>query len=131
MTKRSIESYFLDAFQTAGRFGMPYLQRQEIDLDSLKLIRFSSTIKQETRDRDATVHFFEPDHRFDEVWNNPEPYLSELGQYYQVMTPDFSLYINQPASFQFFNTFRSRWCGWYWQQHGLTVIPAVSWSDAL
>ena len=23
------------------------------------------------------MHFFEPDDRFDEVWNNPEPYLAE------------------------------------------------------
>jgi hypothetical protein len=61
---------------------------------------------------------------------SPNASLAELGQYHQVMTPDFSLYVNQPASFQFFNTFRSRWCGWYWQQHGLTVIPTVSWSDA-
>jgi hypothetical protein len=97
-------------------------------LDGLKLIRFSSIIRSETKDLDATVHFFEPDDRFDEVWKNPEAYLGELGQYRQVLSPDFSLFTRMAIPMQFVNTFRSRWCGWYWQEHGLTVIPTVSWS---
>jgi hypothetical protein len=35
-----------------------------------------------------------------------------------------------PIAEQFLNTFRSRWCGWYWQEHGMTVVPTVSWSTA-
>jgi hypothetical protein len=29
---------------------------------------------------------------------------------------------------QVFNTFKSRWCGAFWQGNGLSVIPTVSWS---
>ena len=123
-----IEWYFDKKFTRMGRFDMPRIKKQPIDVENLGIIRFSSIIKNETKDTDATVHFFEPDERFDEVWNNPEQYLAELGQYYQVMSPDFSLYADEPIAKQIFNTFRSRWCGWYWQSHGMTVIPTVSWS---
>jgi hypothetical protein len=39
------------------------------------------------------------------------------------------LFTDMPIAEQFINTFRSRWCGWYWQEHGMTVIPTVSWSS--
>lgn len=125
----TLDWHFRQDFDRHGRYEIPYVARQSIELVSLKLIRFSSIVRRETRDRDATVHFFERDDRFDEVWHRPDRYLAELRQYQQLTTPDFSLDWNAPLSFQLFNTFRSRWCGWYWQQHGLTVIPTVSWSD--
>jgi hypothetical protein len=128
MSFSPIERYFNADYARSGRFDMPRLARQSINVEDLGLIRFSSIVREETRDLDATVHFFEPDERFDEVWNKPDDHLAELGQYRQVMTPDFSLYSDSPMTLQVFNTFRSRWCGWFWQQHGLTVIPTVSWS---
>jgi len=118
---------FAGDFERYGYYEMPLLQKQTIDVSDLELIRFSSIVKNETRDRDATVHFFEDDSKFEAVWAKPEAYLAELRQYRQVMSPDFSLYANWPVPVQMFNTFRSRWCGWYWQQNGLTVIPTVSW----
>jgi hypothetical protein len=45
------------------------------------------------------------------------------------MTPDFSMYYDMPLVFQMINVFRSRWCRVYWQEHGLTVIPTIGWSD--
>jgi hypothetical protein len=75
------------------------------------------------------VFTLEFDNRFDEVWKNPKDYLAELKQYKQVMSPDFSMYTTMSLALQIFNTFRSRWCGAYWQANGLTVIPTISWSD--
>jgi hypothetical protein len=77
----ALEWYFAKAYPRGGRFDMPVIRQQPLDLDGLKLIRFSSIVRDETRDLDATVHFFEPDERFDEVWKNPDAYLDELGQY--------------------------------------------------
>ena len=128
MASQLLEWYFSSDYPRGGRFEMPSIKRQDVDLDDLALIRFSSIVRAETKDLDATVHFFEPDDRFDEVWKNPEPYLQEIGQYRQVLTPDFSMFMGMPVPLQFVNTFRSRWCGWFWQEHGMTVIPTVSWS---
>jgi len=125
-----LEWYFDQNFARRGDYEMPEIKNQPIELDDLTLIRFSETVKNETRDQDATVHFFEPDTRFDEVWRRPDTYLAELGQYAQLMTPDFSMDWSAALPLQILNTFRTRWCGWYWQQHGMTVIPTVSWSDS-
>lgn len=78
----------------------------------------------------AAVHFFLDDARFECVWNRPNQALKTLSQYDFVLTPDFSLYHNMPLAYQLWNTYRSRWCGAFWQQYGLQVIPTVSWSSA-
>ena len=94
MASPLVEWYFRQNYLRRGRWDMPCprCQPPDIVLDDLKLIRFSSVVRAETKDRDATVHFFEPDDRFDEVWKNPEPYVAEFGQYRQALSPDFSLY---------------------------------------
>jgi hypothetical protein len=40
-----------------GKYDLPLIERQNISIEDLKLIRFSSIVKDETRDMDATVHF--------------------------------------------------------------------------
>ncbi|MDR1422204.1 MAG: DUF4417 domain-containing protein [Coriobacteriales bacterium] len=124
-----MEFYFKDTFTTYGRYDFPLIRKQEVALAGLKLIRFSSIVKDEHRDLDASVHFFEDDERFDEVWKNPEAYTGEIAQYRQVLSPNFSVYVNMPRVLQIFNTFRSRWLGAYWQEAGLTVIPTLTWAD--
>jgi hypothetical protein len=124
-----MEFFFKDTFTTYGRFDFPFVQKQEVTLDSLKLIRFSSIVKDESKDLDATVHFFEDDDRFDETWKEPDSYIGEIAQYRQTLTPNFSVYVNMPRVLQIFNTFRSRWLGAYWQESGLTVIPTITWGD--
>ena len=51
----------------------------------------------------------------------------QLSQYKQVMSPDFSMYTNLSRALLIFNTFRTRWCSFYWQEKRMTVIPTVSW----
>jgi hypothetical protein len=126
---KHLEHYFYSDFHTNGKYDFPIVKKQAIELSDLKLIRYSSTKSKETTDNDATVHFFEYDDRFDEIWKSPDSYLDKLRQYKQIMTPDFSMYTNIALALQVFNTFRTRWLGAYWQRNGLTVIPTVSWSD--
>jgi hypothetical protein len=126
---QTIESYFRNDYLTDGKYDFPVVKNQVVDLSDLTLIRFSNAVRNEHQHADATVHFFEEDEDFDEVWKNPSVYLDELKQYRQVFTPDFSLYTDMPLTLQLINTFRNRWCGAYWQEHGLTVIPTITWSD--
>ena len=55
--------------------------------------------------------------------------MEKLDQYYALLTPDFSLYMDMPLALQIYSTFKSRWCGAYWQKLGKTVIPTIEWSD--
>jgi hypothetical protein len=116
-------------FAVAGIFDFPIVVRQNVFLGEIGLIGFSE-IKNEEKEYDfATIHFFEGDEKFDEVWNNPSRYIPRLKQYRQVLSPDFSQYMDMPKAIQIFNVYRNRWCAAYWQQKGLVVIPTISWSD--
>lgn len=44
--------------------------------------------------------------------------------------PDFSMYSDLPLAIQIYNTFRRRWCGAFWQEQGLNVIPSVCWGTS-
>ncbi|MDR1450644.1 MAG: DUF4417 domain-containing protein [Propionibacteriaceae bacterium] len=128
-SRPALEWYFQQSLPTSGRFDMVTIAKQTVRLAGLELIRFSNTTGEETQDQNATVHFFEADDKFDQVWNMPESSVAKLAQYRQMMSPDFSLWSDMPVTLQFLNTVRNRWCGAFWQSKGLTVIPTVSWSD--
>ena len=75
------------------------------------------------------VHFFVDDYQFDRVWRNPDAYIAMLQKFRVVCTPDFSPYADFPKAIQIYNHYRKHWLGAYWQMHGITVIPTVTWSS--
>lgn len=107
-----------DAFYGVGKFEMPAICGQDVNLSSLRLIGFDKTKPNDKKNRNKTVHFFRDDYKFDVVWNYPERHIERLEQYTQVLTPDFSLYTNMPLAVQVYNVFRRNWCGAYWQSRG-------------
>jgi hypothetical protein len=76
------------------------------------------------------AHFFLDDYRFEVCWTKPERPLTRLQRVGTSLTPDFSLWREMPMAVQLFQTYRSRWCGLWMLQHGIDVIPTVSWSTA-
>ena len=75
------------------------------------------------------VHFFIDDYQFVRVWKEPERYLPMLAKFQAVCSPDFSTFTDFPGAIQLYNHYRKHWVGAYWQQHGLKVIPTISWAD--
>lgn len=71
------------------------------------------------------VHFFISDYQFERVFNNPEKYIEKLRKYKCVLTPDFSPYGDMPHVTQIFNHYKKHWCGAYFQQHGIQVVPTI------
>src|SRR5579859_2434057 len=76
----------------------------------------------------GAMHFYMDDYRFERVWARPIDTLSAIQRAGLVLTPDFSVYRDWPLALQIFNVYRSRWCGAFWQDHGVTIIPSLSWS---
>ena len=74
------------------------------------------------------VHFFVDDYQFIRVWNNPDRYIPMLRKFQAVCTPDFSVFNDFPRALQIWNHYRKHWIGAYWQEHGITVIPTITWS---
>ncbi|MDR1188984.1 MAG: DUF4417 domain-containing protein [Bifidobacteriaceae bacterium] len=126
---RPLEWYFGQGLPVEGRYDMPLIAAQDVDLETLALVRFTSIDDGDAEAGALTVHFFEDDERFDQVWNRPEVQVDRLRAYKQVLSPDFSLFTDRPVVEQIVNTYRNRWCGALWQREGLTVIPTASWSD--
>lgn len=140
--ERILKNYNLNLLKSctfAGTFQMPKVGAYSGELP-VKLKPFHETIHRKQvlmhiGDRSKCVnkefvHFFLDDYQFERLWNAPERYLTTLCSYAGVLSPDFSLYRDMPLAMQIWNTYRNRVLAGWMQQHGIGVIPTVSWSDS-
>jgi len=112
-----------------GKYNIPLIKKQDINLESLDVIGYTKTKLGDTENKNKMVHFAHHDWKFETVWREPEKAIEKLGQYYALCSPDFSIYWDMPLALQINNVFRNRWCGAYWQSLGLKVIPTIAWGD--
>ena len=112
-------------FKMVGKYGMPIIKKQKIDLDKIDLWGYVKTKPNDEENRDKTIHFFTYDWNFESVFDKPEKAMEKLDQYYALLSPEFSLYWDMPKAVQIYNTFKNRWCGAFWQKMGKIVIPTV------
>ncbi|SHK87243.1 protein of unknown function [Fibrobacter intestinalis] len=126
---RNQQRFLRNSFDGEGRWGIPIVKKQVVDLTNQRFISFNSTRNNEApMFRDFAVHFFVDDNRFEIVYNQPERNLDKLRQYKLLLTPDFSQYAEMQPWRRIESTGKSRWCGAYWQHEGMIVIPTISWS---
>lgn len=114
-------------FSGVGQYGIPAIIPQEQVTNYWIPFNYSSRYSLERR-ADTGVHFFVDDYQFARVWNYPDIYLKSMRSYGCACSPDFSLYRDMPVALQIYNHFRKHWLGAYWQLHGISVIPSISWS---
>lgn len=115
-------------YDGVGVYGIPEIQRQDIDIDGCRWVDFNSAVSCENPGM-AVCHFFLDDYRFERVWQRPDDYIPLLKRFKAVTAPDFSLYADFPVAVQVFNHWRKHWLGAYWQEHGVNVIPTACWAD--
>lgn len=86
------------------------------------------------RGEGGVLGFYCEDWRFETVFNDfsneyksADKFVEKLIDYdfTAVLTPDYSTYHSNPLLVQLFNVYRARWCGRYWQEHGIPVIPSI------
>ena len=75
----------------------------------------------------GALHFFLDDYRFETAWSSPERLLPRVTAVGAALTPDFSLWRDMPRPAQVWNVYRKHWCGAYWQENGVEVIPTACW----
>ena len=121
--------FMRNSFASVGKWDMPLVKKQFIDLTDVRMIACSDT---KANDNDLNkhngVHFFVDDYRFTGIYDHPERTLAKYSQYSFLLTPDFSTYAEMNLWRQIESVAMNRWCGAYWQSNGLSVIPTVSWS---
>jgi hypothetical protein len=131
-TSKSLrQSYKLlrNDYPTNSKWGIPNVKKCTVDITGIKLIGIDKTKKVDNSKNIAkSVHFFVEDTKIERVYNYPEGYIYQLAQYPHVLTPDYSMYRDMPLAVQLISAFKNRWCGAYWQEHKISVIPTVSWS---
>lgn len=71
--------------------------------------------------------FYTEDFRFDRAWSDSPNFVKELltQDWSGVLLPDYSQYGDWPKAINLHNLYRSRWCGRYWQEAGIRVLPLV------
>lgn len=77
---------------------------------------------------DAFVHFYLYDKNFNCIKNDPTRYLSVFSKHPGVIAPDFSVYADMPKPLVMANSFYNKEIATILQQHGIAVIPNISWS---
>ena len=123
---RNCENLDKAVYEGVGRYNIPEIA--PVLLDKCDFIGFNQA-KRCPNPGDLGVHFFLDDYQFFRVWTGVELYMPMLERFQCVCTPDFSLFTDFPLAVQIYNHYRKHWLGRYWQEHGLTVIPSISWSD--
>lgn len=75
----------------------------------------------------GVLGFFTEDFRFEMCWNDTPTFTARLidQDWGGVCLPDFSTWANWPFPTRLHNIYRSRWCGRYWQEAGVPVIPII------
>ena len=115
-------------FPGVGPFNIPEILPQDIDLADPEILGFNYA-KGEDFPEEKICHFYLDDYQFERVWNSPSVYVKKMQKFKAVLSPDFSLYVDFPRAVQIFNHYRKHWVARYWQEHGVTVIPTICWSD--
>lgn len=75
----------------------------------------------------GVLGFFTEDFRFEMAWNDTPTFTKRLCEqdWGGVCLPDYSTWSNWPFPVRLHNLYRSRWCGRYWQEAGVPVIPIL------
>lgn len=65
-------------FRIVGKYDLPIIHKDEIDLDKIKLFSYSNTKYKDSRNKNKTIHFFIHDYRFESVYENAEYAVEKL-----------------------------------------------------
>ena len=126
---RNNKLFLRNNYPCAGKYQFSLIRKQNLDLSDVQLISISNTKSNDTEvNRKKGVHFFVDDYKFESAYTHPERTLAKISQYAFACTPDFSMYANMHICRQIESVSHSIWCGAFWQDQGMVVIPTINWS---
>lgn len=131
-------------FPSSNKWGIPDLRkemcsqqipnevwgRQEIT-DAARTLFVHATAKFPPEASGGILAFYVDDWRFESVWTDAVMFAEDAKAFGwgAMVSPDFSVWRDDPAAVQLWNIYRSRWVARYWQEVGIPVIPSLNWSD--
>lgn len=88
-----------------------------------ELISFKNAAQ--SKDAHEWIHFFEKDDRLEAIWESPELWANRLKRFEGIISPDLSVYRDDPLYVQGWNTFRNRTLAYFFSGQGYKVIPNI------
>lgn len=125
--RRRDPMFLRNQFDGEGKWEIPLIRKQPVDLANVGLLACTNTAPDDEENFDLGVHFFVDDFRFEDIYEHPAVTLPVLSQYRFCCTPDFSVYGEMQPWRQLESVAHGRWVGAWWQAHGMTVVPTISW----
>jgi len=113
--------------ELTGKYDFPVIDPVIANVDGLKSVPINYASK-ERNPRNAMLHMFVDDYKFDGMWSTPDKMLATLRYFKFVCAPDFSVYGDMPKILQIYNVYRNRALTHYLSMNGVKVIPTVTWS---
>ena len=98
--RRHKQELVRNEFKTVGNYQIPLIRKQDIDLDTINLIGYSDTKRDDKENAYKTVHFFTYDWLFDKVYEKATDLAGKLRQYYALLSPDFSMFTDMPTTYE-------------------------------
>ena len=99
-------SQMINGAKLEGILELPVIEKPSRVIIPDSLVPFSERGKVDVSDK--TVCFYEMDKNFSEILTNPAQYVEELRKYKAVISPDFSVYRDDPLFMQIEALSRSR-----------------------
>lgn len=87
--------------------------------------------KLEANAENQVIGFFVDDSRFEVVWNDAVRVLARFHEIQPkaIMTPNFSMWADEPIPYNIMAWYKTQWCGRYWQEAGFKILPTINWGD--
>lgn len=126
--RNALENQERRIFYADNYYGIPTMSATHTVPTDAQLLRFCDWAEVDDPEN-WIAHFYYDDFKFIQAWRNPDKYIEKLSRFKAVIAPDFSLFTDFPRVLQILSCFRRQWCGAYWQEQGLDVIPDVVWGD--
>ena len=123
----NFHNYLVEGARLVGSAGIPMLMKTKNAQIPKGLIPYDKAKKGIYKNR--YVHFYLFDKYFNSILTATKRYVDLLKSYAGVITPDFSILINQAKCLQETNTYFSRAVGFYLQKQGIPIIPNVRWGN--
>jgi hypothetical protein len=81
--------------------------------------------------RGGVLGFYVWDNVFEKIWDNAVTMIAKIKEegWGSVITPNFSVWRNDPLVVQMWQIYRNRWFARYWQEAGIKIIPDINWGD--
>lgn len=120
-------NFLVEGANFVGSAGIPMLLDTQNAQEPLSLWPFER--RNLTDNFRQYIHFYLFDKTFAPILHSPWKYLQKLQLFDGMLSPDFSLATGQSRCLQEANTYMNRAVGFYFQRHGIPVIPNIRWSD--